>query len=825
MVGTSARGADSAPLVVVFRAADPVCHAALVDRLAARVEAGLRADEPMPAELADAVLARGEVRLWAALAGNSHTRLAVRLALARLGEPEVSAVLYSRAGRAGDAEADAVRAAVLDAADACDRRWYRPKGFVDELLCDARDDRGIAALRAPFPEVLTHTLLALGPDLPPAVLLEGCRRLRRIGGDDAVAAFAGAAGERNDLGHPELRNRWGDAAEASAPPTALDRLLPGMRRAAGGSGTRPTAAAGRGVDRPGRGHAGPADRTATAFSELAEIDWELIRREHARRPFPGPALATLTVRADCPDDLYDAAVREEPYTVFDVSPRVPPLEVFTASGMDASDRSWADGLAKGLRAGTLDPVRVLAEAAPAHAVLGCLPSDVRAVRAALADLAARLGDSPAAWTALCRGGGKTGGTPVDLVTSVLAANNAPLPARPAMPGAAEPAPEDFAFLVLFEHAAPEVRNALVAVLDRRAVQQLLMPGAADTGLRRRIRAEHGPAAALAQASLVEQPADAVAELLDLDDPNVNTALYRFGPITDAQRARILAGVDRTGRPGAVQVSIHVLADLRRNEERRREERFRLAALSGQPRVLREMVAQGIPRTEVGRLRALAVLWERAGREEVAALVAKTDLRTLRGCRGTPVPGGADTVARQALAAPDGPALLRARITGPAALDRMIAALRNGDEGARDVLEEWDPPPWDALIAEQTISGWSTHVLRGSLEHPDCPRELSVAGLRHGMLREDGGGWAEAHLRDGRLTVRDVAAECRLVPRALRLFARFEADHPVTAELGALLRERLGTAVEAWLVAVRLAPEFHGTLGELLDVAAVSVAGE
>lgn len=173
MVGTSARGADSAPLVVVFRAADPVCHAALVDRLAARVEAGLRADEPMPAELADAVLARGEVRLWAALAGNSHTRLAVRLALARLGEPEVSAVLYSRAGRAGDAEADAVRAAVLDAADACDRRWYRPKGFVDELLCDARDDRGIAALRAPFPEVLTHTLLALGPDLPPAVLLEG----------------------------------------------------------------------------------------------------------------------------------------------------------------------------------------------------------------------------------------------------------------------------------------------------------------------------------------------------------------------------------------------------------------------------------------------------------------------------------------------------------------------------------------------------------------------------------------------------------------------------------------------------------------------------
>ncbi|WP_406292957.1 hypothetical protein OG948_00990 [Embleya sp. NBC_00888] len=826
-MGVLAHGADAASLVVVFRAADPVCHSALVDRFAGRVEAGLRADEPMPAELADAVLASGEVRLWEALAGNTHTSLAVRLALARLGEPEVSALLYSRAGRAGDAEADAVRAAVLDAADASDRRWYRPACLVEELLSDGPDNRlpddwPIAALRAPFPEVLARTLLALGPDLPPAVLLEGCRRLRRVG-DDVVAEFAVAAAERDALGHPKLAGRWGDAAEAAASPTALDRLLPGVRRAAGEWERRPADAARVRVDRLGHGYAG---RAVAAFAELPEVDWELVRGEHARRPFVGPALSALTVRADCPDDLYAAAVREDPYTVFDVSPRVPPLEVFTASEVDPVGGEWADGLAKGLRAGALDPVRVLAEAAPAHVVFECLPTDVPAVRAALAGLAARLGASPAAWTALCRGHGNTRGTPVDLVASVLASTGEPAPPRAAVPAATAPAPGDFAFLVLFAHAAPDVRDALVAILDPRAAQQLLMPSAADTGLRRRIRDTHGKTAALGQAALVEQPADAVAELLDLDDPDVNAALFRYGPITGAQRARVLAGVDRAGRAGAVPVAEDVLADLRRYEVGGRDERFRLAALSGQPRVLRETIRQGIPRTEVGRLRALVVLWERAGRDEVATLIAETDLRTLRGSWGTPVPGGADTVARQALAAPDGPALLRAWITGPTARDRMIAALRSEDAPA-EVLEEWDPLPWDALIAaehEQAFDPLPTHALMGALRHPDCPRELSVAGLRRGTRIEDGGGWPEAHLRDGRLTVRDVVDECRFVPYTLRLFARFEVDHPVTAELGALLRARLGRSVDAWAVAVHLAPEFHGTLGELLDVAAASVAG-
>ncbi|WP_406288574.1 hypothetical protein [Embleya sp. NBC_00896] len=432
--------------------------------------------------------------------------------------------------------------------------------------------------------------------------------------------------------------------------------------------------------------------------------------------------------------------------------------------------------------------------------------------------------------------------------------------RPPLPGVPEAlSPQDFerpakrprwvraSRIHLLRCAAPSVRGELVSLLDPRGVQHLLADPRTEPEVRARAFAVHGRVAALALAAVEDQPAATVAELLDLDDPDVNALLYRYAPLDPRRRARILAGEDRDGRLGAVRPSDDLLAALRRPG---RDERLRaLTGLtSGNPDVLRAMLSSPVLRTEAGRLRLLLALWERHGPDEVRALL---DERHFPGRKHAmhPLPAGIRGFTRTLLEEPDGLDRLRARWAEETAPTRVIARIRVRKRAIGDLVDEGVALPWPELFAAHTADPLPHDRVVELLERPDCPREFLLLGLRFGPMREGRpAAWLRNALDQGRITPRDVRTRCRPAGRTVRILAGAVAPTPDREHRmrmfrdwanekpeavdpwrlrrdarGDFVRERLGDSIDAWVVAMQLFPRFPGTLLELLDTAA-AVAG-
>ncbi|THA23054.1 hypothetical protein [Streptomyces sp. A1547] len=809
---------ELAALASAYRLAEPSTADVLVRRLRGETLDLLRHWWRLPRRLVDAVLASGDRELIVTLARNATPGQSLRLA--RLGDPEVGRALYE-AERWSRRCGDSVRAAVLMAADPSDPAWRAPGGLVDELLGETWFAQLSPALCAPFPELVLHALRLCGHDAPLPMVLRAARTLLEHGGPEQLAALAALAEAEGGLSHPGLAARLRRAAAAPDPGALLN------------------------------GDISPTDelmyfvRLHSGRKIPAGVlpDWDLVRAEHGRRPFDASAVMDLNQLPGCPQELAVEGLRADPRTTL-VRGRGPlPLSALTGPEV-ADERSYVpDVLRRGLAEGWLSAEQVLTDVTPAAEALQCLPQGEEPVRKAVRELTAPMGADPAAWLALYRRISRFEGTATALVAAACAdaARSSRAPSWPRATGAAFPSREPEGprglFQRLFEYAEEEAQEALVPYLDGRAVQHLLVFGAPSPRLRARIIAVHGRSAHLANASRWDLPGEIVEELLELDDPEVNEKLYLYGAIAWQERARILAGRGRRG--GHVPVNDGLLDELGWIDLRHHRNWLSAGLLSGDPRVLRVVLARIRTHTEGGRLRMLIRLWEQHGPRAVQSLMEEEQFPGRTSGAKHPLPAATHKTVHQALAAPDGLALLRARLAAEEQPGRLVSLLRRTApksvaERVRHLADEGTTLPWPQLLQAHADEPLSADLLCALAQRDDCPRPLLLDALGAGPVDGDADGmpWLARALQDGRLSAADVVRRCRPAPGVVSFLVSLHS-HPSEVERPSwrplycaarrLAREELGTDPEAWAAALLLLPDFTGSLTELLSTAAAVTA--
>lgn len=796
--------ATHAGVVAAFRAVRRGDAAELRTRLRAECVEVLRVEHRRPPALLAAVLDSGDLEAQLSLAEAEFAGMTTLLALARLGRPELGRALCTF--RRHDWNPAEVMAAVVAAADPTDPGWRAPDGLVPWLVAGDHVFRH-ELLYTPFGEVLAATLLRIGSDMAPELLLDRVRGLRDLVGAAEFADFVRRAWEEDELGHPGLLAHLDEEPAGPPDPTGLWLLA-----------TR------------GRG----AERGSTV------IDWDLVRAEHVRKPCPGAVLARSAIEPDCPEDLVREAYRHDPAATARLAHRLPD-DLLADPEIEHDPKWWPEFIRRHRRHGWLPAERVLAEIAPAVDALGCLDAEDAGTRKAIAELVAPLGADHVAWTAVYARLGAHEGFLAALVADVLAARDAdesrlgaaeprdPEPDDVVPEGADTPAsaPTDAAragFLMLFQSVPQDVRDALVPVLDLPALRDVLASASTNAETRTRIAAVHGRRVLVARAMRTEQAPETVRELLDLDDPDVNAALFRDAPLTDAQRVRVLAGVDRHGERGAVPLTDDLFHTLSRMDLTRFRGRLLTGLCSGDPRLVRLILGRTRLYTGVGASRMLVALWERGGPDAVRALL--DDVTPPEGTHKR-LPFDADVAryAREALAELDGLDRMRRHADTAGDPARLVAEIRQGSEAIRHLIAEGVAMPWPALLAAHAVRSLDFGPINALVARADCPRELLLDGLRFQPNAYTGRAfWVRDSLERGTLTVHDISAHCAPAGMAMML----TVDVPITKDpqeheqwvmrdlREACVIDRLGDSVEAWTIAVRMLPEFPGTLLELLD---------
>ncbi|MGR3932225.1 hypothetical protein [Streptomyces sp. BRA346] len=871
-----------------FQLAGPSLTPALMPRLRQETLTLLRSRLRLPAHLVDEVFASGDRELLEALAGArvGAERQAVMLRLAELADPGLARMLYE--GPLPGSWRQDLRGAVLGAAATrpADPGWRAPGGLVDFLLSATASDDLLPALDAPFPEVVRHVIEKIGTTLDIPQQLKACHATLTHGGVAELAALAEV---------PFLHSAVTDvvrlAAAAQDPAAVLERA----ERVAADAASEDEAASGgetaSSSEKASRDEAAARDAEEDAppptgdelvrrLRELTQgygsfplgaVDWELLLAEHKREPFPWLPLKLLASRPDCPDELVLAAYRRSSHL-----PETSPLPWRLLTGTDWKDGYHHDRLAhllrRGIREGAYPVDRVLAEVRPASRVLASLPYRTDPLGPAMAGLLEPLGDSFAAWRALYSLLPRFTGTSAELVAAAVEqrakhrGKSWPRPLGAEYP-VKRPEGARAVFLQLFQQATEEVQLALAPHLDRRCVQHLLVFHQPSPALRDLFVSLHGTTVLASVASDWELPAEKVGELIVLDDPEINTKLYVYTPLTDEQRRGILAGRRFGPVPGTEPLPItdELIEEVRVSG--RRHWLLPICA-SGDARLARILLGKIKLHTLAGQLHLLVKVWERHGAEEVRGLLEETEFPERRS-RKHPLPKATHEIVRSALEAADGLSVLRtelARSRGPAAqveflrsqggtvdlatpaLERMAEEIGPGLPWAELVREhERDPLP-DALLVVLAHEDGCPEELRADcgmaslrLDHdmhthkPTGPRPSPLDLVRHHPLprphrRNE---WLDRAARLGMLTPLDVLYEARPAGHAAAYLmyrhdrTRQGAPDPAALAVGRAALElataHLGEDPEAWALALRLLPDFTGTLPELLTTAAAIVS--
>ncbi|MDI2131671.1 hypothetical protein [Yinghuangia seranimata] len=356
-------------------------------------------------------------------------------------------------------------------------------------------------------------------------------------------------------------------------------------------------------------------------------------------------------------------------------------------------------------------------------------------------------------------------------------------------------------------------------------------GATKAEARPRVIADLPPAPprpeALSPADLAgraDLTADELRTLLDLDEPAVDARLFVNPAVPDEERVRMVAGIRRDGGTGPVGAP---LLDLLWSADIRRLTKWLpFCVASGDLKVATAVVSRLELRTEAGRLRIAVAVWERGGPDAA---------RRLRSAAG--FPDDTDALLGEALDAADGLALLRARLAeeaDPAALlDHLLHLVDPAWREVQDLTREGTVLPWDALVAAHERGEVTRPLYQTLAWHADCPRPLLLGMLGAELSLDDSElAVADALLVRGAVSPDDVLTLARPAANALLVLAgtdhrdrraRWHADTP-RADLPALFAAALGTDTEAWAVAMRLLPDFAGSVPELLSTASATVAG-
>ncbi|MFC7329899.1 hypothetical protein [Marinactinospora rubrisoli] len=805
------RPTGMSPLRAALWMADPAVGTDLLKRLPEEAAAALADRYSLPERVAEAVAgsAPGLVR---AVLGQPDGALDrdLYLHVAALGDPEAGCVLY---GRHRWAEViPGLRSAVLAAADPGDPGWYTEQGLVPMLLRSPDNDVLYPALAGPFPEVVAHGVRVLASDLPLPALLDACAVVADRAGAEAVGRLAGEVAEAEHAGLADLLR-----AAASAPdPGAFLRVR------------RPE---GEWIDPAAVGALLRVRRNPQRLgAPCVPLDWGLVRREHERRPFEGMQCVALSRWPDCPEDFALTGFHSAPSAAVKHAARLP-VQVLSGEEARAERFAFTEPVRRGITGGWWSPARLLGEVAPAHRILAALPYDHAPTRAAVAEALEPLGTDPASWITLYarlpRFDGPFTALVADAGTAKRRSTRWPRPLEAVFP-ATPPEKSRAVFLDLLMCASEEARLAVVPHLDARAVQHLLVYGRPSDRVRDAVVAAHGTPALESFASADFLPRRDREWLLDLDDPHVNARLFAHCAIPQAERVRMLAGDRRDG--GREPVAEPLLRELRDTNLGHYRHWLTAGIGSGDIGVTRVLLDRIRLHTLAGRLRLLVALGERNGAQAVREVAEHPRF-----------PATTRRLIAAALDDPDPVATLRRHLAAEEDPERVVSGLlderAHTAERLKKILSEGGALPWPELERAHAAKPFPPSLLLELAKERDCPRSLLLDLLRtpppvsRGYRHQHGLRWLTEVLDRGLLTPTDVLERCpepRRILGYLNDLATGNDDRPrVRARFGAEIRRsaraHLGADPEAWAVAVRLFPEFTGTLPELLRTAAVITA--
>ncbi|GIG66367.1 hypothetical protein [Phytomonospora endophytica] len=799
-------------------AAGPLDWTGLTSSLRGEFLVVLRKRENLPGGLLDTVLASDDAAMLQAVTGNPGLRHdpAVRERLAATGHPAVALA-------AG--EDPALRRATLKHADPEHPGWHGPEGALARL----RQIKNLTGLRpmvhAPFPDLIEHALTVAPVALSERERGHALRGLYRHDGAETARIWAELLGGKvGELALAEL-DAGGDLsgllAWAEGTESAIRELRPGQR----------------------------ADLGEQA-AQRSTLDWPLIAAAHAAEPFDERAARALVERHDCPPEIVAVLYAAHPLAVAEIAggfdARVwhgvkASASVLGKSTRMLTRRALADGLSCGL----------LTDAAPATAVLagtrGDHAGDAHPALAELTAAVAKLGDDPAAWRALRAALKSARGTVTDLfghVSAMVGDGKAPA----SWPEAA-PAPTDGkapslsgareAFIAVFDRATVEVRLALLPVLDDRTRFDVFTRAAFDPRLMETAIARDETWAAML-AARIGLDADWLHRLLALDSPVVNARIFHRTGATPEQRRAILSGT-RFG-PGEGPVPLHPeLRDrlLAKTGGWRGTDAVDCADTELQEHILRHVRVRG----ERPQLRLLLNAWERHGKDRALHLIS--DSFTGANYSRRPIGRGAKSRLRKLAAMPEPAAALaalRAELDATLTAEWQVAELRREREDHFVLARESHVWLWPRILAAHRTEPLPAKML-AAMRHEinELPAELDEAAAAQGnawdeVLSSPGGPlrrlraealdagfvngfWLSGCLTSGQLNTGQVLTDGFPAMRALSLTAQALAEEP--EPLTELLAGTVGDRPDAWLLALRMLPEFRGTVAELLRTAAVA----
>ncbi|MEU8138228.1 hypothetical protein [Streptodolium elevatio] len=794
-------------LATALRLAGPDVAAALRERFRVEIMAMVEGYAALPKEAVERVLADDGIDLAAFFAegwSGGPQAHEILMRAARLGDPAIAASLYRRRKHADPAVFAEVLAHVDDEED---EGWHAEYGVVQALREIAGRDP-LSAATMPFSVVVRQAAADRCADVPYAVAVDLCVAVADRCTRTDLLDLA-----KEPLGHPGLAAMLVEAAQAPDPSAYLaDRRPP--------EEWLDPAAARTFL------HLRQSTENPRGLEDRPEFDWDLVRREHARKRLGETALGWLTSWEGCPEDLVHEALKA-------ARPRVAlkhavwlPFDIVSNQGALAA-AEFDDAMRRGIAAGWMPLDRVLGEAAPANRMLSALP-DIPEVRSALAEAFAPLGDDPHLWLTFYARLPRFAGSVVDMVAGVAASpvskrsTTWPRPLAAVFP-ATEPENTRALFLNLLRLLPDSVTVALAPYFDARAVQHLLVfhYQALSPQVRKALVDEHGVPALASRAASGWLSKEEVAELLAYDEPAIDASLFAHAQVPDEERVRILAGVRTDGSRGRVAPEVlAVLEDINLGHYRAR---LTAGLGGGDPGVAAVILRRLRLGTEAGRLLLLVSVWERYGPTEVEELLGLGRL-----------PAATVKTVRALLPAEDGLARLRERQAAAMAPGQVVAYLAKkggqAEENLRRAVQEGVPLPWPELT-DAVLDGRLDGQMAGLLcEQPGCTREFAMAvlgaGARHGRpVTPPKRTVLERMLRAGVLTSEDLLAYGTSPVAFLDLIARTPQAAPSRSAVvepceaaRALAADLLGDDPEAWVVAVRMFRDFSGTLPELFATA-------
>ncbi|MFD3522588.1 hypothetical protein [Streptomyces sp. NPDC058653] len=808
------RLAEHTVVSAAYALADRDLTRALIPRIREETLALLGSAAPVPSVLLDEVLASSDPELRGALfsAARYHSDVFRRLAL--LGDPALAVHLH---GLRDWERTASERAAVWEgaAATADDPAWHAKGALPGRLLTATSRDLLEPALLSPFPELVAYA--------------------RRV------------------LEH----------ASTPAPPRTVSVPRP-----------KPSPPA-PGTTKELVGHL----RDAHYYGEIelptapGALDWDELLAEHRGAPLTANGLLRLRAHPDCPEELALAAFEVNRVSQVDGSLH---WSMLAAADEDRLAELLVPGIRSG--AYPVDRVlREIGPARKVVCGLPHGHEGVRtALAAQVARLGSDFAPWRALHLLLPRFSGTVtelidaalAETPKHLDQPWPKPVGPEFPSRGRQGGRA-------AWLHLYDAADHGTRCALTEHMDLRAIQQLLLRHAPSPELRAHIVRVRGASALAGIASEWSTSPEAIEELIPYNDPEVNAALFLHTNLTPAQRRHILSGrLWRDGHsadtPAADRIPLtEPLTDGLRESARRS---WLLACCdSGDPLLCRVLL--GSPRAKAHTLALellmLLRLWERHGPDAVRELLDETDFPGRKKQSRHPLSPKAIETGRTALevvGSESGLALLRAayeRAAGPVGRADFLCDKGAGSESddlvkALAILVEEigpGPMPWARLEAMHALKPLHDRVLVRLAEQDACPAALTeaseIAGLRlsHPEYRPRKAGrpptasemlgkypqrldragrchWLEKAYHLGRITLPEVVrsvfpaqAAVAFLSTTLSAAPRTEAEteerREARGEVAALVAEHLSDNPEGWALALRLTPEFEGTLPDLL----------